>query len=115
MDRVEQVTKAKERRGTRFSELLSPCPAGWKCGDDEGIELARMAVQNRVFPRLEVEGGQRWRFTMANAGDPVEPYLRRQGRFRHLSAEQVTHIQVEIDAHWQQLVRRTETEALVQA
>ena len=115
VDLIEKVTKARAMRGTRFIHLLSPCPPGWKCGDDEGIELARMAVQNRVFPMLEVEGGQRWRFTMEHAGDPVEPYLRRQGRFRHLSAEQVTHIQAEIDAHWQQLVRRTETEALVQA
>ncbi len=115
VDLIEKVTKAKAMRGTRFIHLLSPCPPGWKCGDDEGVELARMAVQNRVFPMLEVEGGQRWRFTMEHAGDPVEPYLRRQGRFRHLSAEQVTHIQAEIDAHWQQLVRRTETEALVQA
>ena len=114
VDLIDKVTKAKAMRGTRFIHLLSPCPPGWKCGDDEGIELARMAVQNRVFPMLEVEGGQRWRFTMEHAGDPVEPYLRRQGRFRHLSAEQVTHIQAEIDAHWQQLVRRTETEALVQ-
>ncbi|MHB1095531.1 MAG: thiamine pyrophosphate-dependent enzyme [Gemmatimonadaceae bacterium] len=115
VDLIDKVTKAKAMRGTRFIHLLSPCPPGWKCGDDEGIELARMAVQNRVFPMLEVEGGQRWRFTMEHAGDPVEPYLRRQGRFRHLSAEQVTHIQAEIDAQWQQLVRRTETEALVQA
>ena len=115
VDLIEKVTKARAMRGTRFIHLLSPCPPGWKCGDDEGIELARMAVQNRVFPMLEVEGGQRWRFTMEHAGDPVEPYLRRQGRFRHLSAEQVSHIQAEIDAHWQQLVRRTETEALVQA
>ncbi|MHB0964138.1 MAG: thiamine pyrophosphate-dependent enzyme [Gemmatimonadaceae bacterium] len=115
VDLIEKVTKAKAMRGTRFIHLLSPCPPGWKCGDDEGVELARMAVQNRVFPMLEVEGGQRWRFTMEHAGDPVEPYLRRQGRFRHLSAEQITHIQAEIDAHWQQLVRRTETEALVQA
>lgn len=115
VDLIDKVTKAMAMRGTRFIHLLSPCPPGWKCGDDESIELARMAVQSRVFPMLEVEDGQRWRFTMTHAGDPVEPYLRRQGRFRHLSAEQVTHIQAEIDAHWQQLRRRVEAEALAPA
>jgi len=115
VDLIEKVTKARAMRGTRFIHLLSPCPPGWKCGDDEGIELARMAVQSRVFPMLEVEDGQRWRFTMEHAAEPVEPYLRRQGRFRHLSAEQVTHIQAEIDVHWKQLLRRMETEALVTA
>ncbi|MBA4070339.1 MAG: 2-ketoisovalerate ferredoxin oxidoreductase [Gemmatimonas sp.] len=115
VDLIDKVTKAKAMRGTRFIHLLSPCPPGWKCGDDEGVELARMAVQSRVFPMLEVEDGRRWRFTMEHAGDPVEPYLRRQGRFRHLSAEQVSHIQAEIDAHWQQLVQRTAQDALVPA
>ncbi len=113
VDLIEKLTKAKAMRGTRFIHLLSPCPPGWKCGDDEGIELARMAVQSRVFPMLEVEDGQRWRLTMDHAGDPVEPYLRRQGRFRHLSAEQVTHIQAGVTAHWETLKRRVESDPLV--
>ncbi len=115
VDFVEKVTKAKAMRGTRFIHVLSPCPPGWKCGDDEGLELARMAVQNRVFPMLEVEDGQRWRFTMDHAGDLVEPYLRRQGRFRHLRAAQVAHIQAEVTAHWELLLRRVQAEPLVPA
>jgi pyruvate/2-oxoacid:ferredoxin oxidoreductase beta subunit len=100
-------------RGTRFIHLLSPCPPGWKCGDDEGLELARMAVQSRVFPMLEVEHGQHWRLTMDHVGERVEPYLKRQGRFRHLSAEQVAHIQAGIDARWAQLLKRVEADSLV--
>jgi pyruvate/2-oxoacid:ferredoxin oxidoreductase beta subunit len=115
VDLVEKVNKAKAMRGTRFIHLLSPCPPGWKCGDDEGLELARMAVQSCVFPLMEVEGGQRWRFTMEHAHDPVEPYLRRQGRFRHLSAEQVVHIQGEITARWESLQRRVMREPLTLA
>ncbi len=106
VDFIEKMNTAKLMRGTRFLHILSPCPPGWKCGDDEGLELARMAVQSRVFPMLEVEDGQHWRFTMDHAGDAVEPYLRRQGRFRHLSADQVRHIQAEIDARWEMLQGR---------
>jgi pyruvate/2-oxoacid:ferredoxin oxidoreductase beta subunit len=113
VDFVEKVQKAKAMRGTRFIHLLSPCPPGWKCGDDEGLELARMAVQSRVFPMLEVEHGQRWRLTMDHVGERVEPYLKRQGRFRHLSAEQVAHIQAGIDARWAQLLKRVEVDSLV--
>ncbi len=115
VDFIAKVNKAKAMRGTRFIHLLSPCPPGWKCGDDEGLELARMAVQSRVFPMVEVEDGQHWRVTMEHAGDPVEPYLRRQGRFRHLSGEQVTHIQREITARWESLQRRAQAEPLVPA
>jgi len=111
VDFVEKVTKAKAMRGTRFIHLLSPCPPGWKCGDDEGLELARMAVQSRVFPMLEVEWGTRWRLTMEHAGDPAEPYLKRQGRFRHMTAEQMGQVQREIDARWERLLRRIEAEA----
>jgi pyruvate/2-oxoacid:ferredoxin oxidoreductase beta subunit len=111
VDFVEKVNKARAIRGTRFIHLLSPCPPGWKCGDDEGLELARMAVQSRVFPLLELEWGTRWRLTMDHAGDPVEPYLKRQGRFRHMTAEQIGHVQREIDARWERLLRRIEAEA----
>jgi len=37
--------------------------------------------------------------------EPVEPYLRRQGRFRHLNADQVAFIQREVDERWAALRR----------
>ncbi len=106
VDLIEKVKKAKGIRGTRFLHILAPCPPGWKTESDETIELARMAVANRIFPLLEVEGGSRWRFTTDHPGDPVEPYIRRQGRFRHLSEEDIAQIQEEVDARWEVLERR---------
>jgi len=75
--------------------------------ENEGqtIELGRMAVQNRVFPLMEVEGGTRWRFTMDSAGDPVGPYIRAQGRFKHLTDEDVARIQKDVDARYAYLER----------
>jgi pyruvate ferredoxin oxidoreductase beta subunit/2-oxoisovalerate ferredoxin oxidoreductase beta subunit len=107
-DLVAKVTKAKGIQGTRFLHILSPCPPGWKTSDEETIDLARMAVLNRVFPLMEVEDGQRWRFTMDHPGDPVEPYIRRQGRFRHLTDEQITYVQSETDARWKVLQGRVQ-------
>jgi pyruvate/2-oxoacid:ferredoxin oxidoreductase beta subunit len=106
VDLVEKVNKAKAIRGTKFIHILSPCPPGWKTSDEETIDLARMAVLNRVFPLMEVEGGQRWRFTLEHPGDPVEPYIRRQGRFRHLTPDQIQHIQADTDARWKVLENR---------
>jgi pyruvate/2-oxoacid:ferredoxin oxidoreductase beta subunit len=105
MDLLEKVRKAKAVRGTRFLHILSPCPPGWKFSDEKSIELGRMAVQNRIFPLMEVEDGMRWRFTMDPAGDPVEPYIRAQGRFRHLTDEDIVRIQGEVDARWEYLQR----------
>ena len=104
-DLLEKVRKAKAIRGTRFLHILSPCPPGWKYSDEKTIEMGRMAVQNRVFPLLEIEDGMRWRFTMDSAGDPVEPYIRSQGRFRHLDDAAIARIQEDVDARWDYLSR----------
>jgi len=106
-DLVAKVTKAKSIRGTRFLHVLAPCPPGWKVNDDETIALGRMAVNCRVFPLVEIEHGETWRITHHAPAEPVEPYLRRQGRFRHLDAQQVRAIQDDVDARWRALERRT--------
>ncbi|HEY6868043.1 MAG TPA: thiamine pyrophosphate-dependent enzyme, partial [Candidatus Eisenbacteria bacterium] len=105
-DLVAKARRAKALRGTRFLHILAPCPPGWKSNDEESIDLARMAVACRVFPLLEVEGGERWRLTLNPPRQPVAPYLARQGRFRHLTPEQVARVQSDIDARWAALERR---------
>jgi pyruvate/2-oxoacid:ferredoxin oxidoreductase beta subunit len=105
-DLVAKAKRAKAIRGTRFLHVLAPCPPGWKINDEESIALGRMAVRTRAFPLVEVVNGEQWRITMDHPGDPIEPYLRRQGRFRHLSAEQVVAIQQQVDARWESLQRR---------
>ena len=106
VDLVEKVEKARTIRGTRFIHILAPCPPGWKTQNDETIDLARQAVQSRVFPLFEVEHGRNWRLTVDHAGDPVDPYIRRQARFKHLTDEQLVLIQKDVDDRWERLQRR---------
>jgi pyruvate/2-oxoacid:ferredoxin oxidoreductase beta subunit len=106
VDLIEKVRKARAARGTRFLHILSPCPPGWKYPDEDTIELSRMAVQCRVFPLVEIEGG-RWRLTLdPSPAEPVGPYLHKQGRFRHLTEQEETFIQREVDARWEMLERQ---------
>jgi len=106
LDLMAKVRRAKETVGTRFLHILAPCPPGWKTADDQTIDLARQAVNTRVFPLLEIENGTTWRFTAEHPHEPVADYVRRQGRFRHLTDEQIAHIQVEVDERWEQIERR---------
>lgn len=108
-DLLGKVRKAMSVRGTRFLHILSPCPPGWKHSDEQTVELGRMAVRNRVFPLMEVENGTRWRFTVDSPGDPVEPYLRAQGRFRHLTDDDIARIQEDVDARYEYLARMVRT------
>ena len=39
---------------------------------------------------------------------PVDEYLSVQGRFRHLSTEEVSRIQERVEDRWRKLVRRAE-------
>jgi pyruvate/2-oxoacid:ferredoxin oxidoreductase beta subunit len=41
----------------------------------------------------------------------VAPYLKKQGRFRHLTDEQIAGIQSEVSARWESLRRRVEAGA----
>jgi pyruvate/2-oxoacid:ferredoxin oxidoreductase beta subunit len=112
VDLLAKVRRAKETRGTRFLHILSPCPPGWKYSDERTVEMGRMAVASRVFPLLEVEDGVRWRFTAEHPGDSIEPYVRAQGRFRHLEPDAVEAMQREVDARWEWLCRQVQTDLL---
>ena len=105
-DLIAKVRKAKDIKGTRFLQILAPCPPGWKFQDEDSIQIGRMAVQNRIFPLMEVEDGARWRFTVDHRGDPVEPYLKKQGRFRHLKDWQIAKIQADVNERWRVLENR---------
>lgn len=114
LDLVEKVRKARAVRGTRFLHILSPCPPGWKYPDEQTIELSRLAVACRVFPLVEVEHGDRWRLTVdPTPAQPVGPYLRRQGRFRHLAEPDEAYIQREVDARWEMIRERVRQSSLV--
>jgi pyruvate/2-oxoacid:ferredoxin oxidoreductase beta subunit len=99
-DLLDKVRRAKSMRGTRFLHILSPCPPGWKFADDRTIEMARLAVRNRVFPLLEVIDGVDWSLTVDEPAEPVDEYVRAQGRFRHVSDAGLARIQHDVDARW---------------
>lgn len=110
-DLLAKVRKAKAVKGTRFLHILSPCPPGWKTPDEQTIDLGRKAVQSHVFPLLEILDGERWRFTVDTTGEPVGPYLRAQGRFSHLTDDDIARIQKDVDARYEYLARRVQVSA----
>mgnify|MGYP005840537653 CR=1 FL=1 len=107
-DLVQKMQKAKAVRGTKFIHIISPCPPGWKSASELSVKLARLAVQTKIFPLYEVENGTKWTITLEPQGLPVEEYLKLQGRFRHLSPEEIKKIQETVDAEWARLVAKAE-------
>lgn len=108
-DLIRKLNRAKGMKGTRFIHLLAPCPAGWRIASNEAVKVARLAVETKVFPLYEIEeGGDIYTITYEPKGIPVEAYLSQQGRFSHLTTEQMATIQENVDRQWNRLVGRCE-------
>ncbi len=104
-DMTAKVNKAMGIRGTRVIVILIPCLPGWGLADDSAVKTARRAVESRVFPLFEIEGGITWRLNQTATPRPVEDYLDLQKRYRHLSAQDIQAIQDDVDTQWERLVK----------
>jgi len=106
-DLVKKVKKAKEIRGTKFLHIYAPCPTGWKCRPEDTIKLARMVVQNAVFPLYEIEDSDKYTLNIKlTKKKPINEYLSIQGRFRHLTDKEIAFMQEEVDKKWEKLLSR---------
>ncbi|MFQ5905162.1 MAG: thiamine pyrophosphate-dependent enzyme [bacterium] len=105
-DLKAKVRKAKKTKGTRFIHIFSPCPTGWRYSPELTVKLARMAVDSRAFPIYEVENGVQYRVTVEPKGIPVRDYIRPQGRFRHLTDEEIEEMQRNADSEYDRLLAR---------
>ncbi|MCK4225885.1 pyruvate synthase subunit beta, partial [candidate division WOR-3 bacterium] len=106
-DLTAKLEKAKNIKGTRFLLIFSPCPPGWKADPKNTIKLARLAVETKVFNLLEIENGLDWRITKKiRKPKPVIEYLKLQGRFRHLTEDDVSLIQENVEKEWNILLNK---------
>jgi len=102
-DLMNKVKKGVETKGPAYVHILCVCPVGWRCPSDMIIEIDRLAVQTGVFPLYEVER-RRYRLNVNPAKlKPVKEYLKLQGRFRHLSDEEIEKIQERVIEEYDRL------------
>jgi pyruvate/2-oxoacid:ferredoxin oxidoreductase beta subunit len=105
-DLRRKIKKARTIRGTKFIHMLVPCPTGWKTPSDIAPELSILAVETNIFPLYEVENGRKYTINHTPRRLPVQEYLSKQGRFKHLTEEEIRNIQAEADEEWERLQQR---------
>jgi pyruvate ferredoxin oxidoreductase beta subunit/2-oxoisovalerate ferredoxin oxidoreductase beta subunit len=106
-DLFKKAKKAKDIYGTRFLHIYAPCPTGWKSRPEDAVKLARMVVQNCIFPLYEVEYGEKYTLNIKVTNKkPIDDYIRLQGRFRHLKADEIRAMQEEADRRWDRLLKQ---------
>ena len=86
-DLEQKVQRAMQLHGPRYIHVLVPCPLGWGSEPAETIEIARLAKETGLFPVFEAERGTIVGVSPIRRLRPVEDYLRRQRRYRHLFGE----------------------------
>jgi pyruvate ferredoxin oxidoreductase beta subunit len=104
LDLMNKVKKAVTVPGPAYVHIYSPCPTGWRSAPELSLEIARQAVNCKIFPLFEVIDG---RFVLTrDVKKPilVAEYFKAQRRFSHLKPEDIDYIQKRVDADWERLL-----------
>jgi pyruvate ferredoxin oxidoreductase beta subunit len=97
-DLIRKVKKAKDMgRGFRYIHTLCACAPGWRIPENKVIEISRLGVECGMWLLYEIEQGELRLTFRPSKRKPVREYLSRQGRFSHLSEEEVKATQDEVD------------------
>jgi pyruvate ferredoxin oxidoreductase beta subunit len=99
-DFLRKVEKAKNTNGPSFLHVLAPCPTGWGFASDQTLEIGRLAVQTGLWFLAEYENGKAKLNLVPREFKPVQDYLGRQKRFKHLTAQEWVTIEEQRDREW---------------
>ena len=114
-DLIAKAEKGFECGGPAFLNAISPCPRGWRFNSEDGMILAKLAVETCVWPLYEYENGK---YTLTSESKriaegksekkPITEWFKAQGRYKHMLAEGneelVAKVQAEIDRKWERLI-----------
>lgn len=99
-DFLIKIKKASENKGTSYIHVMAPCPTGWGYTPDKTVEIAKEAVDCGLWYLAEYENGEFKLNRRPKEFKPVEHYLKRQGRFKHLKDEDIEVIVKYRDYKW---------------
>ncbi|MCK4236744.1 MAG: 3-methyl-2-oxobutanoate dehydrogenase subunit beta [Candidatus Krumholzibacteria bacterium] len=113
-DLIAKFRRARSIKGTRFIHVFAPCPTGWKLAPELSISMARQAVTSKSFPILEItDNGRKWSIWKEFEPTPFIDYVRAQGRFRHLTDEEIAGLEEMIERNWQELLAKEKMSASI--
>ncbi|MDP8292429.1 MAG: thiamine pyrophosphate-dependent enzyme [Candidatus Orphnella occulta] len=112
-DLVTKSQKAFETEGPAFLNVLALCHRGWRYPQEQGIAIAKSAVDTCFWPLYEVTNGKEYKINYTpKEKKPITDWLKTQGRFKHLfkpgNEEVLKSIQAEIDTEWEYLNKKAE-------
>ncbi|MFH0949082.1 MAG: pyruvate synthase subunit PorB [Candidatus Aenigmatarchaeota archaeon] len=98
-DIYNKVKKALTINGPKFIHIHAPCPLAWKFDSSQTIKLAKLAVETGMWVIYEIEN-RKLTINIRSGGKNIEEYLKAQGRFNHLTDEEINVIQKKVNDEW---------------
>ena len=109
-DLYTKSEKAIYTEGPAFLNIMAPCPRGWRYDSPDIIDVCKSAVETCYWPLFEVVNGK-WILNYKPKNKlPIEDFLKRQGRFKHLfkpgNEQLIEAFQQEVDRRWEELMEK---------
>lgn len=102
-DFLTKVKKASEIKGTKYIHVIAPCPTGWGIPVSDTVEIAREIVDCGLWYLAEYENGEFILNRDPKQFTDVSEYLKKQGRFRHLTDDDINLIISSRDEKWNKI------------
>ncbi len=99
-DFINKFEKAKKIKGFRYIQIFTPCPTGWRHDTAKTIEMCKLAVDSGMWTLYECENGK-VTINRKPKMTPVSEYLKAQGRFRHMTEEDIKTLQDWVNKKWE--------------
>jgi len=104
-DYMKKIQKAAQVEGTAYIHVYASCPTGWGVPTERSVDVAKEAVDCGLWFLAEYENGRFRLNKNPREFKPVKDYLKKQGRFRHLSDRDIETIVQQRDAKWEKMRR----------
>lgn len=99
-DFMAKVKKASDKKGFKYIHVIAPCPTGWGTQTDETVEVAKAIVDSGLWYLAEYEDNTYYINHNPEQFSDIKEYLKSQGRFRHLSDNDISRIESQRDLKW---------------
>ncbi len=113
LDFINKVKKGLAFNWPTYIEVYVPCPTGWKFANSQTINIAKLAFETKVTPLYEIENGILTISRKPAKEIPVKEYLKLQGRFKHVTDDEIIDIQQYVNSEWQRLLDLEKTKARI--
>ncbi len=111
-DLMTKVRKGLAAQGPAFINVIASCNRGWRLPSEKSVEINRLAVDCCFWPLFEYEDEEIRLTYKPRTKQPVNEWMKLQGRFSHLYKSEDPHeeiiqdVQAYVDKKWEKLLKQ---------